>query len=255
MKQRANLLIAIGVAVFLVGGALVLGALHSNTTSSSARSVINTSVPVLVATQNLPAGATGAAIIQHRFVTLKVVAAGQRHADDLTSYAALSNQTLAANVIAGHAIQASDLKAAAASSISVPQGDQALAVTLASGPAGVAGYVNPGDNVNVYANVTKTSSGGPGLANLPIPCTQLLASNVPVLDVSIHLPDYASAPSATGRVSPPNLTYLLAVSPTQAQAIIFMTTNEALYLTQAQSGQAPLPLGQCVGTTQLLAQP
>ncbi|MGH9301316.1 MAG: Flp pilus assembly protein CpaB [Acidimicrobiales bacterium] len=256
MKQRANVLIAIGVAVFLVGGALVLGALHSsNGTTTASKSVINTGAPVLVATQNLPAGASGTAIVNHHFVSLKVIPAGQRHTDDLTSLAALGNQTLAANVASGHVIQASDLKAAAATSLSVPAGDQSVAVTLPTGQAGVAGYINPGDQVNVYANITKPSVGGTGNTNLPIPCTQLIASNVPVLDVSNHIPDYSSAPSPAGRAVPANLTFLLAVNPGQAQAIVFMASNESLYLAKSASGQAPAPSGHCTGTTQLVSQP
>jgi hypothetical protein len=83
-----------------------------------------------------------------------------------------------------------------------------------------------------------------------------------VLDVNQEIaPQIGTAQTATttpgGSVRPSgsSLTYLLAVDPSEAQAIIFMLSNESIYLTLTQKGQTPPTSLSCAGYPQLEHKP
>ena len=153
----------------------------------------------------------------------------------------------------GQAVSSAQL-AASSSAISVPTGQNAVTVTL-SGTAALAGYLQPGARVDVYANITKASTNSTASASLPLPCTELAMANIQVLDVESASPTYASHPTATGRTIPANETILLAVSPSQARSIEFLSQNESVSLVQTQQDNSPPPLNECVGTDQTTGAP
>ena len=63
---------------------------------------------------------------------------------------------LTSAITKSHAITSTELMAST-SSISVPTGLDAMTVTIAGAQA-LAGYLQPGSHVDVYANITKVSS-------------------------------------------------------------------------------------------------
>ena len=128
------------------------------------------------------------------------------------------------------------------------------AVTVSmTGTNALAGYLQPGSRVDVYANITKVSTGSnPGL---PVPCTELAMSNIQVLDVSSTAAPYAGHRTASGRTVPASETVLLAVTGQQAQTVEFLQQNETLSVVQPQQGATPPPLMQCVGTDQTTGAP
>jgi Flp pilus assembly protein CpaB len=123
--------------------------------------------------------------------------------------------------------------------------------------AGLAGYLQPGSSVDIYADISKlssiqstsnASSASTSSGNVSLPCTELLMSGVEVLDVSNVVPALNPHVTSAGRVIPTSITILLAVTPVQSRTITFMTENETLSVTQTQKGTTPPPIGQCVGT-------
>ena len=102
----------------------------------------------------------------------------------------------------------------------------AVTVTV-SGTDGLAGYLQPGSRVDVYANITKVSTGSAATSTLPVPCTELAMANIEVLDVESTVPTYSSHPTSAGRTIPPSETLLLAVSPSQARTLEFLSQNES----------------------------
>lgn len=142
------------------------------------------------------------------------------------------------------------------SEVGLTLGHQAVAVTTPSPAAGLAAYLGPGDVVDVYATITHLSSaGGSGAAgsSAPLPCTVLVAADVPVIDVSLQVPEFKGHASSTGRQLPSSVTVLLSATTAQAPALVFAAGNESIYLTQVPGGQAPAPAGTCVGTGQVLS--
>ena len=77
----------------------------------------------------------------------------------------------------------------------------AVTVTL-TGTNALAGYLQPGARVDVYANITKVSSSSGLTSTLPLPCTELAMANIQVLDVQSTVPSFAGHKSAAGRAIP-----------------------------------------------------
>ena len=244
MSKRSTLLIVIGVAVFVLGAGLVVVSLHSGSSSrgSSARLTAagGTTSTLVVTTGPVTAGTSGESLIESKKVSVQSVPSGQVKPSDVTSLAQLEQQSLVHSLPSGTAIQSSDLSPDAGP-LAPPKGDESVAVTLPNGAAGLAGYLQPGSDVDIYANVTKTTIG-----SRPVPCVALVASHIQVLDVSDVVPAYRTNPSSGGRSVPSSITVLLAVTPAQAPGIVFYSANEQMYLTAANQSTTA-PSSACVG--------
>jgi Flp pilus assembly protein CpaB len=257
VKRQTLILVVIGVVLFIAGG----GIAFASVMSSNKNQTVNTtagpvSTAVVVATANLPAGTTGQDMVAKGNVSIQQVPQKKYVASDLPSLQSLTDQVLTTAVKKGEAIQSSDLTASA-TAISLPKGMDGISVT-ATGVGGLAGYLQPGSNIDVYANITKLSAGGTAtssLSNLPLPCTELIMSNIEVLDVSDVVAPLGSHPSSVGRTIPTSMTLLLAVNPAQTRLIAFMAQNESLYVAQTQKGATPVAVGTCIGTGQTTTAP
>ncbi len=110
----------------------------------------------------------------------------------------------------------------------IPEGKQAVAVHVPF-VAGLAGYAQAGDTVNVYGNIQTEKPIQPAP-----PTTKLLLPGVQVLAVTAPAPGTDSG----------NATYLLALDAAQAEQVIFFARFESLWLTLVPKGQvkpAPTP--------------
>ena len=147
---------------------------------------------------------------------------------------------------------------ASTSSISLPTGMNAVTVTL-TGTDALAGYLQPGSRVDVYTNIkalsTATNASASASATLPVPCTELAMADIQVLDVQSTVPSFSSHPSADGRTVPTSETLLLAVSPSNARTLEFLSQNETVSVVQTQKDASPPAIGQCIGTDQTTSAP
>ena len=114
--------------------------------------------------------------------------------------------------------------AAGAVTFTVPKGKQAVAVEMPSVP-GLAGYAQPGDYVNIYANVRS----GDTSSRMKEPLTKLVLAGVKVLDVR------SPAVGTAG-----NATYLLALDVSEAERVIFFAKYESLWLALTDKDQKPV---------------
>jgi Flp pilus assembly protein CpaB len=225
--KKSNALLMIGALAFLLGAALVLGALRGGTDAKATGKVGST---VLVAKSAIPAGTAGDAAVQQGLVVARDVKPGDRAADALSSTADLAGRTLDVAVAPGQQLRTSLLRPAAlrAASIKIPDGKQGVAVQLPF-VAGGAGYVAAGDHVNIYGNLTKDEA---------TPVTKLVLGNVQVLDVSSEV-----APRVTGsedRALGTAVTYLLALDPNEAEQVIYLASNAQVWMALVGT-EAPLP--------------
>jgi len=250
VKKQTAILVMIGVILFIAGSAIAFASVEG--ASKHASSGTNIAAPVstsaVVAKTDIPAGTTGQAMVSSGMVAIELIPTKSYAPTDLGSLSGLTNEVLTSSVTKGHAISSTQLTASA-SSISLPTGMDGVTVTL-SGTAGLAGYAQPGSRVDVYANITKVSTGSVATSTLPIPCTELAMTNIEVLDVESTVPSYASHKTAAGRTIPTSETLLLAVNPSQARSIEFLSQNESISVVQTQRDTNPPPLGQCVGSDQ-----
>lgn len=250
MKKQTAILVLIGVILFIAGSAIAFASVQgaSKHASSGTNVVAPVSTSAVVAKTDIPAGTTGQAMVSSGMVALELIPTKSYSPTDLPSLTGLTDEVLTTSITKGHAISSTQLTAST-SSISLPTGMDGVTVTL-SGTAALAGYLQPGSRVDVYANITKVSAPSPLSAQLPLPCTQLAMANIQVLDVESTVPSYASHKTAAGRTIPTSETLLLAVSPAQARTIAFLSANESVSVVQTQKDTNPPPLNQCIGTDQ-----
>ena len=253
MRQRSNLIILFGIAFFLIGGAIVFLVLNDEGDDSVAVAPGQAEVTVFVAAQDIPANTLGSEVIEQGLLTTDTVAGGSQPVGAITSAAGLDNQIFAVGVSEGDVITASQLAVRSLSNVSVPEGYDGVAVSLPFLNGG-AGYVAPGDMVNVYGVYGSGDSAAglatpDGIAEVRLPRTEMILTNVLVLDVSAqegrsidNAAQTAEGETTVGRAAQgAPLTYLLALRPTDAERLIQVTSFAGAYVSLAADGAAPVP--------------
>lgn len=265
MKKQTMMLVVIGVILFIAGSAIAYASVQGakkNTNTPAAGAPVTYSA--VVAKSNIPAGTTGQTMEAQGLVALQLIPSKSYVATDLTSLQGLSDEVLSAPVQKGQAISSTELTVST-QAISIPQGLDAMAVNI-SGAQNLAGYLQPGSHVDIYANITKMSAGGAAgvSATIPIPCTEMAMTNIEVMDVSSTSPTLAgtkapagssSAAGATPRTVPGAETLLLALTPAQTRNLQFLSQNEAISVVQPDQEVNPPAVGQCIGTDQTVNVP
>ncbi len=266
MKRQTIILVVIGVILFIAGGGIAfVSVVHGNKNTPTTPATAS-SPQVVVATSNIPAGTTGQEMVSGGLVQIQSIPAKNYSATDLLNLSGLSSVAVTAAITKGQPITTAEL-VATTSAISLPTGMDAVTVTL-GGVNALAGYLQPGGRVDVYATLTKTSENQAGAtvpAGITLPCTELTMTDIEVLDVSQTTPaltgsksavaSAAAAAASSGRTIPTNETLLLAVTPDQAQTITFFTANASLSVAQTQKGTVPPLEGICKGTGQYTVAP
>lgn len=234
MRRRSDLLVMLGIAFFLVGGLIVY--LLTNDEDSGGTGV-TAPVSVVVGTEDIPAGSLADDLIEAgKLQTIEIAVA------ELTPGAIQSlNQLAGATFVQGFAksqqITATGLQLQNRT-FKIPEGYEAVAVQI-DFVAGVAGYVNPGDHINLYGLYTAVTG------DRPTPRAELLLTNVEVLDVDLSIaPRRGSAPTdpsqpAGQRASGSTVTYLLALRTDDAEKVIFTTEFASFYATLTADKAAP----------------
>ena len=230
MHKRSNMLLALGAAVFLIGAALVVSVVQSTNRNESKP----TTGAVLVARETIPAGTSGADAIAKELVVPRNVPADLRAADVLINPAELSGRVLDSQIDAGEQIRASDLRpmTVRGGAINIPAGHQGVAIQMPF-VSGGAGYIGPGDFIDIYGNVKASETGEA--------YTRLLLGGVKVLDVSTEVAPSVVSGESSERVGGSNVTYLLALDAQQAERVIYLAANQQVWLTLQGEGNPPVP--------------
>jgi Flp pilus assembly protein CpaB len=255
VKKQTLILVMIGVILFIAGSAIAYASVEgaSKHASTGANVAAPVSMSAVVAKTDIPAGTTGQAMLSSGMVALELIPSKSFSPTDLQSLAGLNEQVLTNAVAKGHAIGTTQLTAST-SSISLPTGQDGVTITV-SGTNGLAGYLQPGSRIDVYANITKVSTASAATSTLPLPCTELAMANIQVMDVQSTVPAFAGHKTAAGRTVPASETLLLAVNSAQARNLEFLSQNESVSVVQTQKDTNPPPLQQCIGTDQTAAAP
>lgn len=117
-------------------------------------------------------------------------------------------------------------------SFDIPTGKMAVSIQLPT-VQGMDGFVKAHDKVNLFGLV-KAGSPPPKPGLTPPPAAKLILSNVDVL--------YVSTPSAgqNATATAPTITFVLALSPTDAEQVVYFQSFEALYMSLARTDQGVL---------------
>jgi len=234
MGKRSNLIVTLGLAVFIVGAAatyLVVRNSDDSGTSTAGK------VPVLVAAKPIPAGTTGTNVVTQGLVKTKAVAVEAKPATALTDASQLAGKTVTLGVAEGQVLTTEQFQAAQTriGTLKIPEGKTALALQLANVP-GVAGFAGAGDRINIYGVVKPGAD-----PKQPGGAAHLIMQNTEVLNVN-----GTTLAATQGQPGGAGLVYLLAVTPTEAERLVFLSTFESLYFSLV-SKDAP-PVGNTPGS-------
>ncbi len=228
MERRSNVIVILGLAVFIVGAAATYFLVRDNGSSSDTASSVSGGIPVLYASDNIPAGTTGAAAIEGGLVKTKNVTAAAKPSSALTDASQLAGRTTPVGVPQGSVLtdEAFPLTQTRVGTVKIPDGKNAFAVQLANVP-GVAGYVGAGDHIDIYG-LTKPDSGG-GKAHLIMQGIEVLSVNG------------ANLTPSPGQPGAPDRVFLLAVDPGQVEQLSYLTSFGQLTFSLVPKDQGPVP--------------
>jgi len=230
MGKRSNLMVTLGLAVFIVGAAatfLVVRNSGADTTPTAGSGRVS----VLIAGKPIPAGTQGSAAVNQGMVKTKVVVDSARPATALTDVSQLAGKTVTLGVAEGQVLTTDQFQAAQTriGTLKIPAGKTALAVQMANVP-GVAGFAGAGDRIDVYAVVKPGSD-----PKQPTGGAKLILQNTEVLNVN-----GTTLAAAQGQPGGTGLVYLLAVSAPEAERLVYLTTFEQLYFSLVAKDAAPV---------------
>ena len=226
MANRSRIAFILGLAVFVGGCAAAFLAL----TRSPARPGADEASAVLYAAKPIPAGTTAATAVGQGLIGSRTVDPRTRPPTALIQISDLAGRMAGVSIGEGALITAESFPKASTriGTLRIPAGKTALAVQLKSVP-GVAGYAGAGDRVNVYA-VAKTATAA------STPGARLILQGVEVLRVNGT--DFAPDP---GKPVAQDLLFLIAVTPVEAERLVYLTSFEELYFSLVPLDQPPFP--------------
>lgn len=229
MAKRSNLIVILGLAVFVVGaGATYLIARGDGDSGSAAGAG---KVSVLYAAEPIPSGTSGSSALSEGLIKTKAIAQSALPAGALTDSTQVAGRTAALGVAEGQVLTSEDFKEnqTRIGTLKIPDGKTALALEMENVP-GVAGFVGAGDRINIYGVVDGDPqiNGGNGM-------TKLVMQNIEVLNVNgSSLVDAQGQPGGSG------LVYLLAVNPNEAEQLVYLENFQKLYFALVSKDQAPV---------------
>lgn len=232
-NSRSTTIIGAGVAVAILGAVLVF--FYARNLQGSAGAATGTTAGAYVAAATITTGTKGTALTTLVKVTNVPVSA--RPADAVTALSQLASLQALRNIEAGEVIAASQFGAAGTpntdtSGLSIPAGHNAITVTSPV-PQAVAGFVSPGDLVNMYM----TAKDGSGV--------RLLLSNVTVLaTVPANTPKAATPAPVSGDVF-----FTLSLTPAESEKVIFAEAYDGIWYGLVHPGDGPaVTTGQTLKT-------
>jgi pilus assembly protein CpaB len=231
MGRRTILLIA-ALVVAALGTALVW--MYANRAEEAALAG-QEPVQVLVATTNVAAGTTGAAISEAGTAELRNLPASSVPAGALSDLTPVAGQVAVSTIFEGQVLLAGMFGSVQQSGggLTLPEGAMAVSVSLGD-PQRVAGFVQPGSEVAIFVTVAGVGGGGgdeEAEAAAAVTQTAALLERVPVVAVG---PTTVSATTTTdGQTSNteqiPTAILTLALDQAQAQRLIQATAEGQLY--------------------------
>ena len=246
MNRRPLVLAGCGIFVIIIG-VVVLAVSRDN--DKVAESPPATS-RVVVATQALAVNDVGSDLASAGKVEVREVEVAKVAPGALTDLGQLAGRDVKVAIAQGQQVTVAALTRPPlrSSSVKVPEGTEAVAITTPFTPGG-AGYFAPGDRVNVMTMVDAVNDPAVGAGT-----TRLLIQHIEVLDVSAEVPprvasvgptttirgETTTTTAVTGQAS---LTYLLAIPSDQVEKVVQAAAFHEVYLSLPADGAAARTVG------------
>jgi pilus assembly protein CpaB len=203
----------------------------------------NKTVDVFVAKQDIAAGVTGdtasqQGLIERTTVPAKVVPTGA-----ITSLEQVSGHLAAVQIYKGEIIVQQRFVApgqGVKNVLPIPEGKQAVSVAISGAPS-VGGFVQPGDQVSLIIQTQNRRSGGavitgPQAGNI----VRYLMQKLDVIAVGSRIVSTATTTTGQPAAEQPAGIFTFAVTPAQAEQLVFATLNTTLYFTLLPADSKPV---------------
>jgi pilus assembly protein CpaB len=243
-------------AVVLAGAAAYLSYEYANKADTRAEKNTQT-VNVLVAKGDISKGTTAASALNGGLISTKAIPRGVLPPTYVTNSGDLTGKVAPASIAKGQFIVGDSFVAPAQVSgfeASIPKGEQAISINVDT-THGVAGFVQPGDTVNLLwsGSVTDQQGGVPGtparVSAFLVPSLKVMAvgqttaTSAPSSNTSVGLTtsdQAAGAPSTSNSTTTANAGLItLEVTPRQAEQIAQGQALGSFYLTLDAPGVDP----------------
>jgi Flp pilus assembly protein CpaB len=236
VRRRSNLLVLLGIAFFVVGGVIVFLLTGDEDGGGDGTPAPAT---VIVGSEDIPAGSLADDLLAAGKLTSIEIPASELSPGAIQSLNQLAGAEFVQGFAADQQITSSGLQLQNRT-FEIPEGFEAVAVQ-ADFVAGGAGYVNPGDLINLYGLYATA------IGERLTPRAELLLTNVEVLDVDLSIPprrgtgtSNADGTQVSGqRASGSSVTYLLALRTDDAEKAIFTAEYASFYVTLTAKDAPP----------------
>ena len=190
-------------------------------------------VEVFVAKQDIPAGVTGDTASQQGLIERFEVPGKVAPEGAITSLQEISGRVAAVQIFKEEIIVGQRFIAPGAAVkgvLPIPEGRHAISVQVAS-PPGVAGFIQPGDRISLILHIARQGNTAATSGSI----ARYLLQNIDVLAVGTRIVGAGLAPGAAGDAAAPVdqacCLLTVALTPGQAEQLVFAINNGALYFT------------------------
>lgn len=226
MADRRRRTFVLGALIFVVGAAV---AAYFALSGDDDPGLDGPTTNVLVARGPIASGTTGSNAVAQNLVELRGIAAAAVPEGALVEVSQLAGKVAIVAVAPGQILTEAMFPAGQTriGTLRIPPDRTALAVQLENVP-GVAGFAGAGDRIDVYG-VVAANSERPSAVRLVMPDIEVLSVNGTVL-----------AP-AQGQPGGTGLVFLLAVTPGQAEQLVYLASFERLYFALVPDDRGAVP--------------
>jgi len=196
-----------------------------------------TPVTVFVAKQDIAPGVSGDTAASQGLITQTIAPAKVVPAGAITSLQQVSGKIAAVQIYKDEIIVGQRFVTPGVSAthvLPIPPGKQAVSVAVAGAPA-VGGFVQPGDQVSLIVQTTNRSSNGTVVTGGKAgPIVKYLMQNLDVIAVGAQVVTTAATPAnanAQQQAQQPAGIFTFAVTPQQAEQLVFAALDTTLYFT------------------------
>jgi Flp pilus assembly protein CpaB len=225
VRSRSNLLVLLGIAFFIVGGVIVY--LITNDDDDGAEAAAQ--VQVVVASGDVAPGELADDLIADGRLRTEEIDASNLVPGAIGSLNQLAGAVFTQGFSADQQITSGGLQLQPPRTFEIPEGFDAVALQLEF-VSGVAGYVNPGDRINLYGTI-----GGRA---------ELVLTNVEVLDVDLSIPPRRGTTAPEGQAAPARaaagaVTYLVALRPDDVEKAVYISEFQGMYASLVREEAPP----------------
>ena len=212
LTKRTKAALAAGAVLLGAGGGGALYLARGGGASAQA----TPKMKAYYAASPVDAGTAASTALAQGLIRARDISPADRPANGVTDPSQLSGRVAAEAIPAGMLVTTDMFPSAQTriGTVVIPPGKRALALELGA-VAGVAGFAGAGDKIDVYG-IAKGDSTPAGV--------RLVLQGVEVLKVN-----GTGLAAAQGQPGSPNLVYLLAVTPVDAERLIYLNEFEKLY--------------------------